>query len=120
MGRSIVFYRTPSGRCSFEEFLDGLSGSEARRVAWLLELVRELDKIPEVYFKKLAGTDGLWEGRVRFGPRSFRVLGFFFGSVFVVTNGFIKKSRKTPRTEIEKAERCRREFIERKRHNGRP
>jgi phage-related protein len=117
--RHIVFYRSPSGRCPIEEFLDSLSSGEAKRIAWLLELLRDIEKIPESYLKKLQGTEGIWEGRVQFGSRSFRVLGFFLsGSRMVITHGFAKKSKKTPQREIETAERFKREYLDRANSHG--
>jgi phage-related protein len=119
MARFIVFYRASSGRCPLEEFLDSLSGEEAKRVAWLLELLRDLERVPESYLKKLQGSEGIWEGRVQYGRRSFRILGFFLaGATLVITHGFYKKSGKTPKREIERAERCKRDFFERTKQNG--
>ena len=56
------------------------------------------------------------EVRVRIGKDAIRLLGFIDKGIFVVlTNGFMKKSRKTPKIEIELAEKRKKEFIERKR-----
>ncbi|MDP3684889.1 MAG: type II toxin-antitoxin system RelE/ParE family toxin [Ignavibacteria bacterium] len=45
----------------------------------------------------------------------FRMLGFFeANNIFVLTNGFIKKTQKTPFNEIKIAEERKREYIERK------
>jgi hypothetical protein len=52
--REIIFYRTPSGACPVEEFLDSLTGKQAQKVAWVLHLVEELDSVPVQYFKKLS------------------------------------------------------------------
>ena len=117
--RRIVFYRALSGRCPIEEFIDSLSVAAAKRIAWLLEVVRDLENIPAVYFKKLQGTDGIWEGRIQLGTRGFRVLGFFYSDgMLVLTNGFAKKSQKTPRREIETAERRKRDYLQRPGSDG--
>jgi phage-related protein len=117
--RRVVFYKTQRGYCPVKEFLDSLSGKEAQRLAWLLTLVEEIDRIPENHFKKLRGTDGIWEGRIQLGVRTFRLLGFFYSNAtFVVTNGFAKKSQKTPRREIQTAERYKQDYYERQNSDG--
>ncbi len=69
------------------------------------------------YFKKLQNTDGIWEVRVQFGNNAFRLLGFIDNGKFVImTNGFSKKTRKTPQQEIALAEQRKKEYQERKRH----
>lgn len=51
-----------------------------------------------------------------FGSNAYRIFCFFAGdSVVVLTHGFVKKSQKTPRAEIEKAEAYRRDYLKRRR-----
>ncbi len=110
--RTIRFYRTSSGKCPVEELLDSLSGKAAQKVTWGLHLIEELEAIPEQYLKKLAND--IWECRIQFGGNTYRVLCFFDGSVVVLTHGFQKKTRKTPRIEIEKAESYRSDYTHRR------
>ncbi len=113
--RTIEFYRLSSGSSPVEEFLDNLSDQHAQKVAWVLRLVERMDRVPEQYLKKLVGTDSLWEIRIHIGGKSYRLLGFFDGSVLLVlTSGFVKKQQKTPRKEIELAERRRTDYLSRK------
>ncbi|HXI25558.1 MAG TPA: type II toxin-antitoxin system RelE/ParE family toxin [Pyrinomonadaceae bacterium] len=112
--REIVFYKTESGSSPVEEFLDSLTGKQAQKATWVLRLVEELDSVPTQYFKKLTGTDDIWEVRMQMGGDIIRLLGFFYGSRFIVlTNGFAKKTRKTPRKEIALAEQRKREYLNR-------
>lgn len=112
--RRIVFYRQSSGACPVEKFLDSLAAKEARKIIWTLQLVRTLPRPPAQYFKKLVGTE-LWEIRSEIGGNAFRLLGFFDGdTVIVLTSGFAKKTRKTPKQEIETAERRMKEYYTRK------
>jgi len=114
--RTVNFYRTESGKSPVEDFLDSLSGKQAQKVIWVLRLVEELDVVPRQYLKKLVNTDDIWEVRVQFGGNIFRLLGFFDGtSLMILTNGFAKKSQKTPRQEIELATRRKNEYLSRKR-----
>ena len=113
--RTIEFYRTESGKCPVEEFLDSLSDKHTQKVAWVLRLVEHMDRVPEQYLKKLVGTDHLWEIRAQIGGNSYRLLGFFDGAVLMVlTSGFSKKQQKTPIREIELAEARRLNYLQRK------
>ncbi len=112
--RIIELYRQQSGSCPVEDFLDSLNGKQAQKVAWVLDLVRTLPRPPKQYFKKLVGTE-LWEVRTEFGGNAFRLLGFFDGeNLIILTSGFAKKTQKTPRQEIETAERRMKDYFSRK------
>ncbi len=118
MERSVIFYRTTNGKCPIQDFLDSLSGKVAQKVTWVLKLLEDLDTVPSTYFKKLTGTEEIWECRVTFGSNAYRIFCFFAGnSVVVLTHGFAKKSQKTPKAEIEKAESYRKDYLlRRKKH----
>ncbi len=112
--REIVFYKTASGKSPVKDFLDTLSSKQAQKVAWVLNLVEELDKVPSHYLNKMENTDDLWEVRVIFGSNIFRFLGFFDGpSLVVLAYGFQKKSQKTPRSAIRVAEERKRDYFKR-------
>lgn len=114
--REIQFYRTTTGYCPVEEFLDSLTGKQAQKVAWVLQLIEELDFIPIQYFKKLIDTNGIWEVRVKFGSDIFRILGFSERNNLIILNhAFQKKTQKTPKSDIKLAEYRKNEFINRKR-----
>ncbi|NJM73208.1 MAG: type II toxin-antitoxin system RelE/ParE family toxin [Scytonema sp. RU_4_4] len=116
--REVVFYRTDSERCPIEEFLDSLSGKQAQKVLWVLRLIQELDSVPSQYLKKLVNTDDIWEVRVQVGNNTFRLLGFFEDdNLIVLTNGFAKKTQKTPSLEIELAEQRKRNYLSRKQND---
>ncbi|MDQ3131032.1 MAG: type II toxin-antitoxin system RelE/ParE family toxin [Acidobacteriota bacterium] len=67
--------------------------------------------MPIQYFKKLGGTNDIWEVRVDFGSDAFRLLGFFDKSNLVIlTNGFAKKTQKTPASEISLAEQRKKDY----------
>lgn len=113
--REIRFYRSESGSCPVEEFLDSLSGKQAQKAAWVLQLIEDMDIIPVQYFKKLVNTDDLWEVRVQTGNNIFRLLGFMDGEKLVVLNhGFQKKTQKTPKKEIQVAEARKKDYLKRR------
>ncbi|MBW4592219.1 MAG: type II toxin-antitoxin system RelE/ParE family toxin [Brasilonema angustatum HA4187-MV1] len=116
--REVVFYRTDLERCPIEEFLDSLCGKQAQKVLWVLRLIQELDSVPSQYLKKLVNTDDIWEVRVQVGNNTFRLLGFFEdNNLIVLTNGFAKKTQKTPSQEIELAEHRKRDYLSRKQND---
>ena len=117
MDREIRFYRTESGKCPVEQFIDSLRGKQAQKVTWVLSLIEELDSIPSRYFKKLVNTEDLWEARIDFGRDTVRLLGFFDGNLIVVlVHGFAKKSQKLPKQAIALAHERKRDYFRRKRH----
>ena len=119
MGRNIIFYRTETGKCPVEEFLESLKPKEAQKVSWVLRLIQELDKIPSQYFKKLTGTEEIWECRVRTHSKTYRVFSFFLdGNTLVLTHGYSKKSQKTDKKQIKRAQDYRRDYLARKRRSS--
>jgi phage-related protein len=113
--REIIFYKTNSGACPVEEFLDSLDSKEARKVTWVLRLIEELPRIPTQYFKKLVGTDDIWEVRVGSGRNLMRLLGFWDGSrLIVLVHAFHKKTQKAPERAIKIAEDRKRDYLQRR------
>lgn len=112
--REILFYRTESGECPVEDFLNSLASKQARKVAWVMQAVEELDIVPTAYLKKLTNTDDIWEIRVQSGNNIFRFLGFFDkGKFIILTNGFQKKTQKTPKSEIFLSEQRKQDYLAR-------
>ena len=110
----MLFYRTESDECPVEDFLDTLNSKQAQKVAWVMQVVEELEKVPTTYLKKLVNTDDIWEIRAQMGSNIFRFLGFFNHENFIVlTNGFQKKTQKTPKSEILLSEQRKQDYLER-------
>ena len=85
----------------------------------MLKLVRELDLISIKYLKKLVNTNNIWEIRIQLGNNIFRLLGFFENNdLIILTNGFTKKTQKTPSQEIKLAEARKQDYLHRRRKNG--
>src|SRR3972149_7308419 len=113
--RTVNFYRLPNGQSPVELFLDSLTGKQAQKVLWVLRLIEELESVPRQYFKKLVDSEGIWEVRIQFGNDTFRLLGFFdSGTLLILTNGFAKKTQKTPSQEIALAIRRKKEYLARR------
>ena len=111
----IIFYRTISGKCPVEDFLDTLTDKQFEKVAFVFDLIEQLETIPQAYLKKMKGTADIWEVRVRYANNIFRFLGFMDKQKLVVLNhAFIKKTQKTPRKDIRTAEKRKSEYFKRK------
>ena len=103
----------------FQDFFDRLSPVVKAKIIWTLQLVEELPRIPETYFKHLESTNGLYEIRVQAAVGAIRLCCFFDqGQIIIVTHGSIKKKQKTPRREIEKAIEIKRRYEIEKQKNG--
>lgn len=81
----------------------------------ILFLIVYADRIPSKFFKHINGTDGLYEIRIEFESNIYRIFCCFDeGNLVVLFNGFIKKSRKTPRGEITRALKLKDEYFNEK------
>lgn len=113
--KKILFYETNKNKSPVKEFLNSLTDKQAKKVAWVLRLIRDLNFIPKEYLKKLVNTNDIWEVRIQSGNNIFRILCFFDkGDLIVLTNGFIKKTQKTPKEKIKLAEKRKQEYLARK------
>lgn len=114
---SLEFYETSSGNSQVRDFLSKMSGKGKAKFFQIANLLKEAG--PEVrmpYSRYL--DDGIFEVRVIVGNDSSRVLYFFMeGQKIIFTNGFVKKTQKTPRKEIETAIRYRADYLKKRRKN---
>lgn len=108
--REIFFYRN-----YYFDFFKKLNPRVQRKFSWTLQLIATTKMVPQKYFKHLTNTSGLYEIRVQFGTDIYRVFSFFDeGNLVILINGFQKKSQKTPRNEIERAEKLKRQYFDEK------
>ena len=97
--RQVVAYKN-----YFEDFLLDQPLKVQNKIYKVLEAIETLERIPTGYLKYLVGTKGLYEARIRLGTDIWRVFCFFDqGRVVILLSGFVKKTQKTPRNEIDKA-----------------
>ena len=104
--RTAIFYKD-----YFDEFFVKQREKVRDKIIWTLELIEELERVPETYLKHIENTDGLYEIRVQQASDIFRIFCFFDqGQLIILTNGFQKKTQKTPKKEIEKAIKIKNEY----------
>ena len=74
-------------------------------------MLKTQDMLPQKYVKYI--EDGLFELRAEVDGNNYRIFFIFDkGNIVVLFNGFQKKSQKTPKKEIEKAKRIKRDYYE--------
>lgn len=99
----------------FWEFYNSQTSSVQARIDRTIGLVSVLKIVPKKYFDHITGTDGLWEIRIQVGNNIFRVFCCFDqGNLVILFNGFQKKTQKTPKAEIKRAERLKKEYFDEK------
>lgn len=109
----VILYEKENGESPVEEFMSSLDAKMRAKLIGLLEILEEKgNQLREPYSKHL--EDGIFEIRCKVGNNISRVLYFFYyeGNI-ILTNGFIKKTQKTPRKEIELAKKYRADYKER-------
>ena len=110
----IEFYETEQGIQPAKEFLLSLDTKMRAKMVNTISILQDNGyELREPYSKYL--SEGIFELRARVGSDITRVLYFFYvDSRIVLTNGFIKKTNKTPIKEIEKAKKYRTDYLKRK------
>ena len=109
----IELYQMADGTEPVADFLQSLDKSihaKAMHTIDLLEARGHLLRSP--YSKEL--ENGIMELRISAGNNISRILYFFIvGNTAILTNGFIKKTQKTPPIEIERAKQYRADYMRR-------
>ena len=99
----------------FKDFYEEQKPKVKKKIIWTLKVVESLDRIPEIYFKHIEGTDGIYEIRVQHGNEIFRIFSFFDkNNLIIVGHGFQKKTEKTPQNQLDQAEKVKNEYYESK------
>lgn len=108
--RNVFYYRR-----YYLDFFATLKPEVQRKINWTLQLLATVDRVPEKYFKHLTGSSGLYEIRVEVGSDIYRVFSFFDkGQLIILVNGFQKKTQKTPKGELELAEKIKQQYFDEK------
>jgi phage-related protein len=107
MNREIVFYEN-----YFIEFYQVQNEKVKEKIKYVLELIKQVEKVPEKFLKHLTNTNGLYEIRIEYQSNIYRIFCCFDkGKLIVLFNAFQKKTQKTPKKEIEKAQKLMEEYF---------
>ena len=114
----IEIYKKENGEEPVKNFLYSLDDNIVGKLINLIDLLEERgNELKEPYSKPI--KNGIFELRYQNKKQPARILYFFYyeGKI-ILTNGFVKKTRKTPKEEIKRAERYRKDFIERNKNES--
>lgn len=107
MKRKILFY----GKY-FLDFYNTQNEKTKEKIDFVLDLIRNVERVPTKFLKYLEGTDGLYEIRVMAVSGSLRIFSFFDeGRQIILINCFTKKKNKTPKSELKKAIKLKEEYF---------
>ena len=102
--RRIIAYKN-----YYREFMAKLSQQERDKIRRALLLFESEDRIPQHYISYI--RDGLYEFRVTYGNKEFRLFFIYDGDTIVVLfNCYTKKTQKAPKREIDKAIKLKEEY----------
>jgi len=108
--RNIFYYKN-----FYLDFFETLDVDVKKKFNWTLKLISTIDRVPVKYFQHIENSTGLFEVRVEVGSNIYRVFSFFDkGQLVILINGFHKKSQKTPKKEIEMAEKIKKQYFDEK------
>ena len=97
----------------FVEFLSTLKENEVKKIIYVIDMLKIRQRVSSKYVKYI--KDGLFELRAECDGNIFRVFFIFDeGNIVLLLNGFRKKTEKTPKQEIEKALKLKKEYYESK------
>ena len=110
----IKFYDSPNGDKPVEKFLDSLNTKMRTKAVASLTILAEYGNTLREPYSKAIGK-GLFELRIKFASDVTRIFYFFYAdNKIIVTNGFVKKTQKTPPNEIALAMKYKAEYEGRK------
>ncbi len=95
------------------DFMNSLDSKARRKIYYNLKKSQIIND-PEL-FKKL--NENIWEFRTLFEKKQYRLFAFWDKTdnketLVLATHGIIKKTKKTPKSEIKKAEEIRKNYFE--------
>jgi len=110
MAYEIEFYHRENGDEPVREFMLGLDAKMKAKLFQIINLLEEKGPATRLPYSGPLG-DGIFEIRAKQGSDITRVLYFFVsGKKIILTNGFTKKTQKTPEKEIELAKKYRLDY----------
>ena len=112
----VNYYRLENGTAPVEQFIDSLNPKMQAKAMYSLALLEEFGNQLREPFSKPIG-DGIFELRIKFSSDITRIFYFFVvDNRIILTNGFVKKTPKTPKAEIELARKYKKDYERRNPH----
>ena len=112
MTRQIIFHGD-----YFLNFYKKLDSEVKSKIQYVFELIKQVERVPLKFLSPMTGYNGLFEIRVEYQSNIYRIFCCLDkGHLVVLFNGFQKKTQKTPKQEIEKAMKLKKEYFDLKNH----
>lgn len=106
MERKVLYYKH-----YFIDFFLSLNDGAQRKIAYVIDVLKTQQRPSSNYVKHI--REGVYEIRACHLGNIYRAFFMFDeGNIIMLFNGFQKKSRKTPKQEIEKAIKLKNEYYE--------
>lgn len=105
----------------FKVFRRTLDRETLKKLYQVLTLIMTVEMVPIKFLKAIEGRMGLFEIRIEHGNNNYRIFCCFDeGNLVILFNGIRKKTRKTPKRQLDKAETLMKKYFELKRelNNG--
>jgi len=108
--RDIIFYKK-----YFTKFFSEQPTIVKQKIAYVFKVIRTVEKVPEKFLKHLTDTDGLYEIRIEAKSNIYRIFCCFDkGKLIVLFNAYQKKTQRTDKKEIRKAQKLKDEYFKNK------
>lgn len=108
--RQVIAYKD-----HFEIFLNKQPRKVQDKIFKVIEIIETYEQVPSKYLKSITDSDGLYEARIRLASNIWRVFCFFDeGRLVILLSGFHKKTQKTPKRELTRANNLMKEYFEEK------
>lgn len=106
----IESYRLENGKSPVEDFIRSLDKKMQAKALAAIDILSEYgNELREPYSKSMG--EGLFELRIKFSSDISRIFYFFVvNNKIILTNGFVKKTVKTPKAEIELARKYKKDY----------
>ena len=106
----IEFFQLENGTEPAKEFIASLPPKMIAKMLRIIDLLEENGPLLRMPYSEYL-RDGIFEIRAKQGSDISRILYFFvIGRKIILTNGFVKKTMKTPASEIEKAKKYKSDY----------
>jgi phage-related protein len=105
--RKIIFHKH-----YFTDFYINQSTKVQEKIEYVFKIIRTVERVPERFLKHIEGHDKLYEIRIDYSGNIYRIFCCFDkGNLIILFNAFQKKTQKTPKQELELAERLMRDYF---------
>ena len=115
---NIELYRKNNNECPVLDFILSLPPKHRAKVEREIDLLQDFGiNLTYPHTQKIEGEKykGLWELRIKFASDISRIFYFLhLDDTYVLLSGFVKKTNKTPKNELDKAIQYKNDFLTRR------